>query len=126
MKYLLFALILTFSAACHGQARIQVGTGNDLKEFCSAFHIDSPTLLQASHAGQCIGYIQGVQDSEKYRNAAHLEASALSFCISQDVEYGQVLDVVEKYLKDNPALLHHDAFLLVHHALHDAFPCKRS
>ncbi len=42
-----------------------------------------------------------------------------------DVDFGQVLDIVIKYLTDNPERLHEVAALLVTQALTEAFPKKK-
>jgi hypothetical protein len=45
--------------------------------------------------------------------------------VPQEVKIEQVIRVIEKYLRENPAMLHLHAVSLSSVALNTAFPCKR-
>lgn len=68
--------------------------------------------------GYCFGYIAGISDV--LSNAAIGDFNA---CQPKDVTVQQVVDVVKKYLKENPQDRHFTANSLVAYALSEAFPC---
>jgi Ssp1 endopeptidase immunity protein Rap1a len=81
-------------------------TGNDILSKCN----DENTFP----TGTCMGYILGVFD------VLELEQST---CPGPATN-GQKVDVVLKYLRENPAIRHSIAPILLLTAAKDAFPCK--
>lgn len=64
--------------------------------------------------GQDFGYVTGVTDS----------FDGIFFCTGPNVTKGQLLDIVGKYLKENPEKRADPANKLIVEALSKAFPCK--
>jgi len=93
-----------------------------LLALCSTpcFAWDGNQLLgYCDHAGSseyhlCLGYVAGVADRLNWMSI---------ICIG-GIKYSQMSKVVEKYLTNNPELLHRNANNLVKNALVKAFPCK--
>jgi hypothetical protein len=127
---IVFAILLLCTDLCHGQASqyASIEDGNSLAEFCK--ESPKPTNgLEMLHWGMCAGYIVGIKDAENTTKlslkAAKMEDKrTLTFCIDQRVTNGQLIDVVNKFLKDHPELLHLSAAMLVHGALAHSFPCE--
>lgn len=126
---IVFALLLIGTNLCHGQTATytSIENGNSLAEFCK--ERPKPTSLEWFHFGMCGGYILGVKDFEETTKlalkAAKMEDKRdLKFCVDQRVTNGQLVDVVNKFLKDNPDLLHLNAAMLIVGALAHSFPCK--
>lgn len=69
--------------------------------------------------GVCIGFIQGIITRDAY-----LPAPWRLICVPEGATYGQNLDVVLKYLGNNPERRQNSAGYLVTSALNNAFPCK--
>jgi len=91
-------------------------TGNDLHRWCMMPH-DSVLL------GQCRGYIAGSVESYVAVDVRDLRADSISYCFEDGVTTEQVIDVVIKWLKDNPKNRHHDAQLVVADALLENYMC---
>ncbi|MFC4667777.1 Rap1a/Tai family immunity protein [Seohaeicola nanhaiensis] len=107
-------------------------TGNDVHGACNN--------QEASVAqGFCIGYVLGAVEGMKWgalisiasmsRKERALDemdlmsSAALGFCIPQEVQNGQILDVVKLHLDAVPAQRHESARTLIMEALSEAFPC---
>jgi len=115
MKTLAIALLLLFVPTVSMAAPL---SGNDLHKQLERPIGEAPYLL-----GYGEGFVAGIADAltgiPKYNRIG-------SFCIPQKgVEYGQVVDVVKKYLEDTPERRHFYAFVLVKEALQKSFPCKK-
>jgi hypothetical protein len=91
-------------------------TGNDLYEKCST----APNTLTQ---GFCLGYSAGISDAMSIKPALN-PVNTYSRCLSQNVTMGQIADVVEQYLQENPAKRHFAAIALIAEALANAFPCR--
>ena len=92
---------------------------------------------QSDQVGFCAGYIIGVAEGIRYgisvplflggemgtEEINRLSDSILSYCIPPEVENGQAVEIVFRYLQDNPQNRHNPARQLIHFALADAFPC---
>ncbi len=79
-------------------------------------HWESDYKTYPIEAGMAAGYVIGVTD--ELRNSSAL------ICIRKDVTQGQVIDIVFKYLNDNPQARDFTAESDVGVALMKAFPCK--
>jgi hypothetical protein len=114
---------------------------------CSAQTVSGNTLYNACETigegseiqrGFCIGFIGGVFEGVKFgagavmfqampeSNLAEVDQSSnmmLGFCVPENVERGQILDVTINYLAENPQSRHESARSLTLQALQDAFPC---
>jgi len=107
MKKLLPLILILFAAPCFADF-----TGNWLLERCERNDDGSASYYQDD--AYCIGYVAG---------AADILNDVSEICID-GIQYGQMRKVVEKYLRNNPELLHRNADILVRNALQKAFPCK--
>jgi hypothetical protein len=123
------ALLFISTSLCPGQTATysSIEDGNSLAEFCK--ESPKPTALETLHRGMCAGYIVGVKDAEETTKislrAANMEDKRrLTFCVDQRVTNGQLLDVVNKFLKDHPEVLHLSAAMIIDGALARSFPCK--
>ena len=91
------------------------------------------TLCHGAEGGvyqaYCAGYIRGSMDGLESMRAVHMmyapEGPRIQgFCIPGATVLGDIVDVVKKFLNDNPQDRGDPASLLVNHALITAFPCK--
>ena len=83
-------------------------SGNELLDYCEAKNGDR--ML-------CLGFVVGV-DQGAVTQGGHL-------CVSSKATYGQMADIVSKYLQEHPERRHTDAARLVITALQKAFPCPK-
>jgi hypothetical protein len=90
-------------------ARAEFVTGNELYTKC--------TSNDPADKFWCLGFTTGVHDTLPQGPKGLL-------CETPNVAAGQVLDVVVKYLRENPAYRDLPASLLAGAALGQAFPCK--
>ena len=104
MKILLIAALVAVSMNVQAD---DVWAGNNLKDFC-----DEDLFA-------CSVYTGGVTDLTQFHPYPQL-----TFCTPKGVTYGQMGEVVKKYLTDNPARLHRPAAELVLESMFEAFPCK--
>lgn len=88
-------------------------TGNDLLSTCSGSDVARKLL--------CMGYVIGI--AEGAAGHAVVTESRLPFCMPQNVNNQQAVDIVVKYLKDNPQARHLFASVLIYTALKQTFPC---
>ncbi len=108
-SFTLLALFLTIGIS----SSLAFGlSGNELlqqlKSYSKRSGLSDEGLL---NAGRAYGYIGGVYDSV-----------SSTIKIPQDVTYSQIVAIVQKYLKDNPGMLHRKAHVLVKEAITRAFP----
>lgn len=90
--------------------------GNDLYPACLAKDGDGMK-------GICIGYVRGF--IEGMQGQSIMDSSKMRFCHPDKMQYSQAIDIVANYLRDNPALRHESAGILVFNAMVLAFPCPR-
>jgi hypothetical protein len=116
MKTVLTALLLASPIAASADtpfldnAAAFIG-GNQLNEDCtSASRFDQ---------GFCAGYIIAVADMAQ-------GLKSIDVCLPKDVVIQQAVDVIKKYLADNPAARHYSAYTIVIAALNAAFPCPKA
>lgn len=103
-------LIATALVVASLSSPVQAFTGNELKRNCGDTDVNY---------GLCIGFILGVVDG------VLIDTPPDSIiCIPDGVSFGQMKDIVLKYMNDNPANLHFPGASLVFYALGEAFPCK--
>lgn len=96
-------LVATNSLAIAATAYV---SGNDLYAECSA------------NTQLCLGFVEAVADS-----FTSYEPSLL--CLPGTVTNGQLVDIVAKFLRDNPEERHRTAYMLVAQAIGAAFPCPK-
>jgi|GEM_PF-2997190 len=66
------------------------------------------------------GYVLGLSDGTLL---GHEREPDLYYCLPNEIQAGQMLDVVCQYLVANPEERHHPAAFLATQALIEAFPC---
>ena len=110
MKRLLIPMFITLLASSPVRGQM---AGNALLDYCK---LDSGEAFWI-----CSSYIFGVRDSLDQQNKG--ENNPFAFCTTASVDGRQVLDIVVKYLEDNPKWRHFPAWSLIQRALHNAFPC---
>lgn len=91
------------------------------QSFCSGYVIG---LLEGTKFGAFMSYgsTNGNIGDEAASNA-YVEF-VLGFCIPEDVEYGQILDVFVKYLRENPETRHLSARSLFVRSMSSTFVCE--
>jgi hypothetical protein len=118
MKRLLILSILLASLATEAKAGFE--DGNELYSDCT-----SPEEL---HYGVCAGYVKGVADAGDHE-APLLDMrggviSGFRWCLIHGITVRQSVDVVVRYLRDNPQKRYMGAAGLVAEALSQAWPCR--
>jgi Rap1a immunity proteins len=84
--------------------------GNKLMRWCEDKPDDS--FLR----GLCLGYVEATADALMAERPGRQ-------CISRDVTFGQLEEVVRKYLREHPENRGYGANVIVASALTEAFPC---
>jgi len=102
-------------------------SGNAFLRLCSAIEKeDDVTQAEMVRVASCIGYVVGIMDGVLYEHSyAETKTSRKIpslYCIP-DVEHGQLIRVVLKYIRDNPAEANMPTGALVVNALTKAYPC---
>lgn len=104
--------------------------GNDLLSACEA-HL-SILRDQGKHldgmakAETCLSYISGFLDGFWVGETEKGVETFEHVCIPHEVNTGQAIRVVTKWLEDHPEKLHRPAHACVYVALRDAFPCRQN
>jgi len=128
VRTLSFALLLLVSSNVVYASTAQLD-GNGLLDKCrllfsDAAHPSDTTLL---NGGYCAGYVAGVTDVETMWEATDKQTKAHTsehYCMPEEVNNGQMLKILKKWLDNNPDKLHWRADTIIHVALMEAFPCK--
>lgn len=125
MKYLI-VLALFLSAG-----KAFATDGNLLLSVCASADKTEWTEVELQNLNACNWYISGILDADDMwhalmksdGNSAH-NKSRICPATDDALSTNQLARVVLKYLKEHPAELHLPGSLLVHNALHSAFPCS--
>jgi len=117
-----------FACVCLSPATAAVGDGGTLLKLCRAEERIETTKNtdELADALQCQAYIEGVFTGySMVSNGLGLKEKGVeNVCVPDEVKLGQMILVVQKYLKDHPEKLHQGAAKLTMTALKEAFPCK--
>lgn len=121
------ALDILITSHCAFASTAQMD-GNDLLHKCHYFFADDGSMpttnMERIDMGFCAGYLSGVTDRERMWQGVEGRSSKGShYCMPDEVNNGQVLRILKKWLDDHPNRLHERADLIIHIALRDAFPC---
>lgn len=92
-------------------------TGMDLLNMCGSKDKEAKSLCES----WIVGFQAGVGTAEDFRKATN----GGSVCLPKGFTGGQVILIVEKYMKENPKLLHFGANMVTFEALFEAFPCQK-
>lgn len=106
----LFILVMSVPVKAKGL------NGNDLLRKCQG---QDGTTIMAMNKGFCLGLIAGYTDSLR-------TSKNLNLCIPNEVEWGQRMEVVVKYLENHSEKRHIYYEVLIIEALKEAFPCKKT
>ncbi|WP_394731281.1 Rap1a/Tai family immunity protein [Altererythrobacter sp. GH1-8] len=87
-------------------------TGNDLSQSCKD--------LTYAQQDFCRGFVFGLAHGFRYQ----VFSGAGSICIPVGVASSQLLDVVMKYIRENPEKRHLTTVEIVQTSLSQAFPCS--
>jgi hypothetical protein len=123
MKRTLIALLLLGSGSAWGQMDgnfILQDCGNIVKQQDGGAELDTLAMTKGLF---CVGYVAGLNDA--FRMAPTLSRSQPFYCPPErGISNDQVVRIVVKYLRDNPAQIHESARGSVLIALSRAFPCR--
>ena len=101
---------------------VEAMTGNKLMENCEKYDVEV-SQQDYTETGYCAGYITGTIYGMGYF-ISFLDYEN-RFCMpTKNLQHGQMVKVVIKYLKDNPQRLHENYTHLIFSAVSEAFPCK--
>jgi|SRR5215467_6927235 len=118
-----FFLLCTSSAFARPQSE---GSGNDILSKCqTAMRIideqrESGIGSGVGDASWCIGWVTAVVET----NLLRTKTDPVHFCAPKEMQIGQAVRVIVKYLRDHPERLHERGIILALTALQDGFPCK--
>lgn len=94
-------------------------TGNQLREWMleedNIFNKRPGPSEKIYDAGKYFGFVLGTAEA----------IQGADWCSRPGLANGQILNVVRKYLNDNPQQLDQNAVIVITKALHDALPCKK-
>jgi hypothetical protein len=145
MKKLLLVLVtaaaaMNLSVPLH--AEDSYATGSDVLRDCSlalemgqegyvtdalSKHKSLPTHTQQIAATQCLNYVVGFKDAIYVTNIfQEKNGQSLFVCLPKNnINNGQALRIVLKYLIDNPSLLSSPQSGVVFNAFYHAYPCGK-
>jgi hypothetical protein len=118
LKQLLILSILLASLATDEAKAVSIfKDGNTLYSECAS-PADSLSHLM------CLSYLQGVADADAGLLGVRSGTTAdPHWCAPDRVTVGQAVDVIVRYLRDNPQFRHYPAAGLVAEALSQTWPC---
>jgi hypothetical protein len=103
-------------------------SGNAFLHDCSV--VDKPVNdLKSSQllpANVCLSYVKGLLDGvflEIYLSRSPDHVALFPYCMSEDVTNAQVVRILLKYMRANPATAHLPTVVLFGFAMKEAFPC---
>ena len=105
-------------------------SGNAFLRVCSVFdnNTDKLPATEAENVFRCLGYVggftSGVVHEQRFEEAATGRKVPAAFCIQDSVEEVQMIRIVLKYIRDNPADAHLSTPALIIAALRKAYPCQ--
>lgn len=107
-------------------------TGNDILRNCRPFFANlsgeerkALTDIDRVHMGRCAGYLDAAIYVEKvWKNTEGASSKADHFCIPAEVENGQILLILKKWMDEHPEELHKEFAAIIHRVLVKTFPCK--
>ena len=123
MKTILASVLATLLILNSFIANAGVFSGNELLEMIQSKDFENKNAAFFYINGVLEAQVlQAYKDNLRAVKDAKLDESPL--CIPDTVTKGQLLDIVKKFLNDNPADRHEQALPLVQYALGKAFNCK--
>ena len=135
----LLVIIFNTTASINAQTAKDISdSGNRFLEICSSIEKPSGQVneLDLLNSGACTGFMLGLGDGvalsiqmlkHNDNSLSYLKGSMedLAICIPSDVEVGQLIRVVLKYIREHPEEAHLRSAELVVLAEFNAFPCEK-
>lgn len=132
MKPLLYVLLLLSATVSLGQGLPfdPTESGNAFLRDCSVVEKEEWANAEITRAIGCDMYVRGVTAGAAYEEGwveGHSKHPVISsYCLPEaKVEVFQLVRIVLKYIRDNPAKAHELTVGLVMAALREAFPCTK-
>jgi hypothetical protein len=103
---------------------------NAFLRVCSVFDNNTDRLpaTEAESVFRCLGYVggfaSGVVHEQRFGETATGHKVPAAFCVQDGVEELQMIRIVLKYIRDNPADAHLSTPVLIIAALRKAYPCQ--
>lgn len=117
MKRYLFPLVFLILTS----TRAFASDGNELYRMCQEnSSLNSPCL------GYIVGVVEGLNTMNSIAVSKYKPTAQMEFCLPEHATYTQLVDVVKKYLIENPAERHEEASILIFFALQNIFPCGKN
>jgi|ERR1700683_2305483 len=105
-------------------------SGNAFLRLCSAIDREDKTSTEWAWTMGCTGFVSGFTSGMKFGTDYAADKAGKKvpglFCLPDEVENGQIIRIVLKYVRDNPEEAHQPTSFLVVDALRKAFPCKNT
>jgi Rap1a immunity proteins len=119
MKLWPIAAVALIFASCPAESN-NFYTAQELQTDCSDHSASSISSIRTL---LCLHYIAGFVDGIRANEDPKRSAEKL-WCFPKGITLGQARQVIEKYMRDNPQVLHLEAAGVAGLALLTAFPCK--
>ncbi len=103
-------------------------SGNAFVRLCSAIDRDQKTEAESEILARCayyvLGVVQGAEFGATIASAKTSKKTPELFCRPDEVENGQLVKVVVKYVRDAPEFAHLPTPDLIINAMRKVYPCK--
>ena len=128
---LLVVLMCLTAMPIHSQDKPEVPSrsGNAFLQDCSVVDkpVDDLKINEFLRADVCLSYVVGLHHGVSLaislsRSPGHSEL--FPYCMSEDVTNAQMVRILLKYIRANPATAHLPTATLFGSAMTEAFPCK--
>jgi hypothetical protein len=132
MKNLWLIVMLFCGVPLSAQTReLPETSGNAFLRICSVVEKvadnKDQTAAEFGDVMGCLGWVRGFTTGVAYEasfaKAKTKQNASAPFCIPEDVENGQIVLVVLKYIHDNPADSNQPTVIVIKNALGKAYPC---
>jgi hypothetical protein len=114
-------------AGAEEKSELPSSTGNTVVRYCSVW-ADETRNANASIGAVCAMYVRGLDDGIATERAwlqhqGHENVPG-PYCAVGKIENGQMVRILMKYIRDNPARAHLDSSVLFSLAMAEAYPCS--
>jgi hypothetical protein len=128
MKTTLILLALSATFASAQTSEFLDRSGNAFVRLCSTIDKDQRSEAESELLARCAYYVLGVVQGAEF-GATAIEAKSGKkvpelFCFPNDIENGQLVKIVVKYIREAPEFAHLPTPDLVINAMRRAYPCK--
>lgn len=116
----------------HRLPEVPETSGNAFLRVCSALDravLDGTETVETfQNIANCVGYIHGfikgiTVEQVFVEGYTHQKEVPVPFCLPDKVENGQIVRIVLKYIRDNPAVANQPTSVLIMKALGKSYPC---